>query len=254
VARTASRTPVRSARPAHRRALRAAPLAVAPLAGVVALASVGLGGCAVVSAVQKAGHTVAHNRAVIDTFASELTGAPTTFAATYRTTGRSPVTVIYAARPPGDVAFRESGSAADGGLILVANPSGEYSCSPASSGRGWSCRKLGKANALLRNQILDLYTPGHWVTFLRGVSLAAGVVGHKVRSTHRTINGFPMRCLTLRGTIAGTSTICTTAQDILGYVKVASDATSFEITSYTTAPRPSLFRLPPGARITKSAH
>ena len=46
------------------------------------------------------------------------------------------------------------------------------------------------------------------------------------------------------------STICSTQQGILGYVKVASDSTSFEITKFTTSPNPSLFQLPPGATVT----
>ena len=66
-----------------------------------------------------------------------------------------------------------------------------------------------------------------------------------------TVNGFAMQCVDLVAPgVPGTSTICTTAQDILGYVKVASDSTSFEITSYSASPAPSLFELPAGARIT----
>jgi hypothetical protein len=53
--------------------------------------------------------------------------------------------------------------------------------------------------------------------------------------------------------VTGTSKICTTSQGILGYVKVASDANSFEIKSYSTSPPASLFRLPRGATVTKPA-
>ena len=48
----------------------------------------------------------------------------------------------------------------------------------------------------------------------------------------------------------GTSTICTTPQNILGYVKVAEGSTTFEITNYSGSPDASLFQLPPGATIT----
>jgi hypothetical protein len=66
-----------------------------------------------------------------------------------------------------------------------------------------------------------------------------------------TVHGFSMRCVTFRASgIPGTSRICTTAQGLLGYVKVASETTSFRITSYTTSPSASLFRLPPGATVT----
>jgi hypothetical protein len=56
-----------------------------------------------------------------------------------------------------------------------------------------------------------------------------------------------MTCVDFRAAgIHGVSTICTTSRGILGYVKVAGDSTSFQITSYTAA----LFQLPHGAKIT----
>ena len=66
-----------------------------------------------------------------------------------------------------------------------------------------------------------------------------------------TVNGFAMNCVDLVAPgVAGTSTICTTAQGILGYVNVASDSVSFEIVKFSTSPPSSLFALPPGATIT----
>ena len=66
-----------------------------------------------------------------------------------------------------------------------------------------------------------------------------------------TVNGFAMRCVDFQASgIPGTSTICTTEQGILGYVKVASDATSFEITNYSPSPTATLFELPAGATVT----
>jgi hypothetical protein len=60
-----------------------------------------------------------------------------------------------------------------------------------------------------------------------------------------------MTCVDFRAAgIHGVSTICTTSRGILGYVKVAGDSTSFQITSYTTAPPAALFQLPHGAKIT----
>jgi len=50
--------------------------------------------------------------------------------------------------------------------------------------------------------------------------------------------------------VPGTSTICSTAQGILGYVKVASDSTSFQITNYSPSPSASLFQVPAGATVT----
>jgi hypothetical protein len=237
---------------------------VAGLAAVALLGGFGLAGCGLgkaVSAVKKVTDNVAANKATVDEFASSMKSAATTFEATYVTTGTSPTTVIYAVRPPKELAFSETPSAAgaSNGLSaadLVVNSSGEYSCTPPSTGSGshWSCQKLGTAGAATRNQILGLYTPAHWVAFLRGFSVAAGFAGDKVSSSHLTVNGFSMRCVDFVATgVAGTSKICTTAQGVLGYVKVASNSASFEIKSYSTSPRPSLFRLPPGATITAPA-
>ncbi len=88
------------------------------------------------------------------------------------------------------------------------------------------------------------------MTFLKDFSLAAGFAGDKVTSSTMTANGFSMSCVDFRASgVAGTSTICTTAQGILGYVKVAGDTTSFEIKSFSASPQASLFRLPPGAKV-----
>ena len=110
-----------------------------------------------------------------------------------------------------------------------------------------SCQKLGTADAAAQNQIFDIYTPSHWTTFLKDFSLAAGLAGDKVTSSTMTVNGFSMQCVDFDAPgVPGTSTICTTAQGILGYVKVATDSTSFEIKSYSASPPASLFQLPPG--------
>jgi hypothetical protein len=235
---------------------------VAGVAVAVLLGSTGLAGCGLgkaVSAVQKVTRAVAANKATIDEFTSSMkSGAPTTFEATYVTTGKSPTTVLYAVRQPKGLAFRETPSSGAGvsTVHVVVNSSGEYSCTPPESGSRshWSCQKLGTADQVVEKQILDFYTPGHWAAFLREFSLAAGFAGDKVRSSQLTVHGFSMRCVDfVTAGVTGTSKICTTSQGILGYVKVASDANSFEIKSYSTSPPASLFRLPYGATVTKSA-
>jgi hypothetical protein len=237
------------------------------IAGVVAvalmLAGFGLTGCGVVSAVRKVTHDVESNKATIDAFTSKLkSGKAIPFEATYVTNGKAPATIVYAVSPPKEIAFRDtpSGGGSNGSGIsrvdIVANSSGEYSCSPpasagSGSSSGWSCQKLGTASAAARNTILNFYTPGHWIEFLKGFSLAAGFAGDKVSSSAKTVNGFSMQCVDFHAAgVHGTSTICSTAQGILGYVKVASGATSFKIKSYSSSPSAALFRLPPGARVT----
>jgi hypothetical protein len=243
-------TPIRPSRP---RPLRTA----AVVATTLTLGAFGFSACSAISKVKAAVHDIRGNKATIDAFNTKLqSGAATTFEATYVTTGSAPATIVYAVQPPKGVAFADTPSGGSGDtspVHLVVNASGEFACSQPSGGAAaqWTCEKLGPANAAAQNTIFDLYTPTHWITFLRGFSLAAGLAGDKVTSSTMTVNGFPLSCVDFvaKG-VPGTSTICSTAQGILGYVKVADDSTSFEIKAFSTAPPASLFQLPPGATIT----
>jgi hypothetical protein len=225
-------------------------------AAAVILSGVGLTGCAVAKAVGNVTQDVERNKATIDAFTATLkSGEATTFEARYVTTGSSPDTIVYAVRPPTGLAFTDTPTGGNGAprLHIVVNSAGEYSCTPPGSGSGrkWSCQKLAAASAAARNKLLGIYSPAHWVAFLRDFAIAAGFAGDSVSTSDLTLNGFSMHCVDFRAPgVAGTSTICTTAQDILGYVKVASDPTSFQIRSYSPAPPASLFELPPGAKVT----
>jgi hypothetical protein len=209
-------------------------------------------GCGVVSAVKKVEGAVRGNKATIDTFTNKMqSGEAETFEATYVTTGSSPATIVYAVQPPTGIAFTDTPSGGSTSSIdVIANSSGEYSCSPPSSGSGPTCQKLGATDTATENKLFDFYTPAHWVSFLKDFSLAAGLAGDKVSSSTMSVNGFSMDCVDFVAPgVSGTSAICTTAQGILGYVKVASDSTSFEIKSYSASPPASLFELPPGAKV-----
>ncbi len=211
-------------------------------------------GCSTVSKIKQAVHTVEGNKATIDSFSQNLQSTQDSpFEATYSTTGSSPATIVYAVDPSGGgLAFREMQTGANASNVeIIVNSSGEYLCNQSGSAGAWSCQKLSKADAATQNKIFDIYTPSHWVSFLKGVSLVAGLSGDKVTTSTKSLNGFDMNCVDLvaKG-VAGTSTICSTSQGILGYVSVASDSTSFEITNYSSAPAASLFQLPPGATVT----
>jgi hypothetical protein len=223
---------------------------------VLALMAVGTlaASCSAVGKIKQAVHTVEGNKATIDSFSQNLqstTDAP--FEATYTTTGSSPATVVYAVDPSsGGLAFHETQTGSDASNVqLIVNSSGEYLCNQSGSAGTWSCQKLSKADAATQNKIFDIYTPSHWINFLKGVALVAGLAGDKVTTSTKSLNGFDMQCVDLvaKG-VSGTSTICSTSQGILGYVSVASDSTSFQITNYSSAPAPSLFQLPPGATVT----
>jgi hypothetical protein len=220
-----------------------------------------LSGCGLIGKVKAVAHNIEGNKNTVDAFTNKMTAnAAVPFQATYRTTGSAPATIVYAVRPPKDLLFKATstgGSTGAGGVDLIVNSSGEYSCTPPASGSGsastWTCQKLGTAQASVQNQLLDFYTPSHWVAFLKGLSLAAGFAGDKVSQSTMTVNGFDMDCVDLQATgVPGTSTICTTSQGILGYVKVASESTSFQLVSYTGSPPDSSFQLPAGAKITTS--
>ncbi len=224
------------------------------MAAAVVVSGFAVTGCSIVKAAKKVEQDVEGNKATIDNFTSKVQSSEATaFEATYTTTGSSPATIVYAVQPPTGLAFTDtpSGSGTSSAHVIV-NSSGEYSCSPPSAaGSTWTCQKLGTADAAAENKIFDFYTPAHWVGFLKDFSLAAGLAGDKVSSSSMTLNGFSMQCVDFNAPgVQGTSTICTTAEGILGYVKVASDSTSFEITSYSASPPVSLFQLPPGATIT----
>jgi hypothetical protein len=227
---------------ARRQALPVAALLAAPLIGV-------LSGCSVIHTINHVRHAVEGNRSTVKSFTSGLKSAESTpFQATYVTTGSAPTTVTYAARPPKDSSFAQASTGSN--LKLVTNSSGEYSCTSQASG-GWTCTKLGRAEAVAQNAIVGLYTPTHWITFLNLLSTTATFAGVKVTKSSMTVNGFSLKCVNFTSKHEGRSTICTTPQNVLGYVKVANSATSFEIKSYTDSPPASAFRLPPGAKVTK---
>ena len=225
-------------------------LLMVSLVAVGALAT----GCSAVGKIRQTVHTVEGNKATIDSFSQNLqSNKAAPFEATYTTTGSSPATVVYAVDPSsGGLAFHETQTGSDASNVqIIVNSSGEYLCNQSGSAGSWSCQKLSKADAATQNKIFDIYTPSHWVSFLQGVSLVAGLAGDKVTTSTKSLNGFDMQCVDLvaKG-VAGTSTICTTSQGILGYASVASDSTSFQITDYSSSPSASLFQLPPGATVT----
>jgi len=225
--------------------------------GAITAALLGLSACTTINKVRNAVHDIRGNKATIDSFTTKLqSGAAIPFEATYVTTGSSPATIVYAVQPPHGVAFDDTPSGGTGDTTpvhLIVNASGEFACSQQSSGSKWSCDKLGTVNAATQNKIFDFYTPAHWINFLKEFSLAAGIAGDKVSSSTMSVNGFSMNCVDFRASgVPGTSTICSTQQGILGYVKVADDATSFEIQKYTASPSSSLFQLPAGATVTST--
>jgi hypothetical protein len=224
------------------------------IVSAVAVSAFGVSACSAINKLKTTVHDIRGNKATIDSFSSSLQSGPTTFSATYVTTGSAPATVVYAAQAQSKaVSFSDtpSGGAGDTTPVhLISNRSGYFLCSTSSPSAAVSCQKLGSAEASNQQEVLDFYTPTHWITFLRDFSLAAGFAGDKVTSSTMSLNGFAMKCVDFRASgVPGTSTICSTSQGLLGYVKVATETTSFEITKYSTSPPSSLFVLPLGAKV-----
>jgi hypothetical protein len=235
------------------RAARAGRAAVAVVAATLLVGAAS--GCSVVRTINNVRHGIDSNRAAIKTFTQGLkAGESMAFSATYVTTGSSPTKIVYAVQPPHDVSFMQTSTGSDSSsLDLVSNFQGEYSCTSATPASGWTCMKLGRAQAIAQNELVSLYTPSHWIAFLETFSVAAGFAGDKVTNSTKTVSGISMNCVDFvaKG-VKGRSTICSTPQNILGYVKVAGNPTSFKLKSYTTSPAAALFQLPAGAKITQS--
>ena len=239
---------------ADRRRPRAADGPRGVLGCVLIASALVLSSCSAISAVKKIEHAVNANTAAINSFSKGIkSGATTAFSATYASTGASPATVVYAVDPTHGSSFSEtpsSQSASTPAIKVIVNPTGEFICTQETSAATWSCKKADPLSTADERKVVDFYTPSHWLTFLRGFSLIAGLAGDAVTSSSMVVNGFAMNCVNLKTPgQAERSTICTTQQGILGYVEVAGDSTSFEMTAFTSTPDPSLFTLPAGASV-----
>ena len=160
-------------------------------------------------------HNAEGNKATVDAFAQNFSRDQTvSFEATYTTTGSSPATIVYAVNPSSnEVAFRSTTTASDGANVWAfANSSGAYVCNQSSPAEGWSCSK-GSLRSAEVGKLADIYTPSHWINFLKGFSLVAGLTGDKVTSSTMSLNGFDMDCVDVvaKG-VPGTSTICSTSR------------------------------------------
>lgn len=247
-----------------------APLPVhrkAALVGVVLLTgALGFSGCGriVKAVINHATHgKLDQDEAAVSALDTKMkSGESATFVATYDTTGSAPATIKLAATPPKDFAFvimPSKGAVED----LIQNASGSDICSNGSStapgaSTKWSCTTLSKSTIGTYNAMKALYSAQYWIQFLN-VYKYAGVAGVTIKSTTMSVNGFSLQCIVSSGsagattttgsTPASTFTVCVTSQGILGYVKVSTDSTAFELKSYSGSPPSSLFQTPAGATI-----
>ena len=211
-------------------------------------------GCSVVTKVKQDVHNVEGNKATIDSFTQNLqSNQGHALRSDLHHDGESPGHRRLRSRP----LQRRAGLPRDPDRCQRVEPPADRELvrrvhvQPERLGRRLVVPEAREGRRRHENKIFDVYTPSHWIAFLKGVSLVAGLAGDKVTSSTMSLNGFDMNCVDLVAHgVPGTSTICSTSQGILGYVKVASDSTSFRITNYSSSPAASLFQLPPGATVT----
>ena len=206
------------------------------------------------------GSSAAASRGTIDAFIATLQArAAMPFEAKYLASGKADPEIVYAARP-GGLLFAETGLGRKVRRTeLVVNGSGEYLCKSSGHAR-WTCQQLGRAGAAVQNKTFGVYTAAHWAAYLKAVAFAAGakvstftsraVVPGLTGKDARHVVG--MHCLNVRppGRVDA-NMICAAAPGVLGPVVLCTGPTSFLLESYDPAPPASLFRLPPGARVTR---
>jgi hypothetical protein len=137
-------------------------------------------------------HAVHGNKATVNTFGAKLSTQPADFEVKYTTTGAAPASIVYAVdQASGGLMFTDTPSGSSGPSVdIIVNWSGEYACTPGLTSTADSCERLPPEAKASENQLFEIYTPTHWVTFLRDFSIAAGFVEDKVTSSTMTVNGF----------------------------------------------------------------
>jgi len=142
----------------------------------VLLSSLGTSGCALDKAIRRASRTSrATGRSSTSSPPAIKTGGTTPFGHLPHQ-GQAQADDQVRGPAPGDVRVSGADIGDGAGVDLIANSSGEYSCSPPAAGGRWSWPEAGRASAAVRNQI-STSTAGALVAFLKGFSLAAGFAG-----------------------------------------------------------------------------
>ncbi len=173
-------------------------------------------------------------------------GEHATFLATYKITSGSSksLTTLTIAQQPPNALFEGTGSTGKFELISLGNKS--YVCSTQSSGgTGALCFNAG-ANAA-EADLFALYEPNFYLPYFQA---AAKTEGAQVSYSSKSVSGISLSCISVTGATGekGTGTFCVTPEGVLGYVSwtgsTASQAGSFEITSFSTSVPANEFTLP----------
>lgn len=183
---------------------------------------------------------------------SKLQGsADTPFAATYTIMGSKGATSLeLAVSPPGKFVFVTTSANGSKDELISA---GRLSDSCVQAGGSWTCTALPQSQFASVERALQIYKSSYWTRILAGLQSAAKTGGIKVTASTKSLAGQNVQCVTYSGAAAGSGgEICVTRDGVLAYVRSAASGTTFELSSYSTSPQPSLFGLPPGATVAKA--
>ena len=169
-------------------------------------------------------------------------GEHLTFTATYTITsssGTDKLTSLTIAQQSPNQLFKAVTTTGTFEFLTIGTKS--YLCSQTAG--KWICLNGGKS--LPEADLFAVYEPG---TYLPLVQAAAKDGAHASYST-KTVNGFPLQCVTVTGATGqkGTGTFCVTSQGVLGYVSYSgtgSGSGSFSITNFSGSVPGSDFTLP----------
>lgn len=176
--------------------------------------------------------------------------ANTSYDATYTVSGGANATksIELASSPPDKVVFIITDANGTKTELISA---GQLSDSCTQSGATWNCVQYPQATFASLATALQIYRGGYWTQVLTRMQAAAAASGVTVTPSTMSAAGQQLACVTYTGGSVGAGgEVCVTSDGVLGYVHSATSNVTFQLSSYSTSPSPSVFGLPAGATIT----
>ncbi len=171
-------------------------------------------------------------------FLSKLqSGEHSTFVAAYRLVlSGQPTAMTISIAVDGSDAKVDVRTSAGSNIEEISTAGGTVFCSQGAAGP-WLCFHAAAGAGAGLASIAALYSPGHLLTTVQA-AMAAEAAGGQIATSARTLNGFPMSCLTFRAHagLASAATYCITSQGVLGYAASSGPpATSMTLLSFSTS-------------------
>lgn len=235
-----------------------------PAATLVLILGLLLSGCGIgsIGKVINAVHAIADAARSLRSLQSEVQkGEKASYQATYETTGSggAPTVITFAQELGGKYAFTEPGAGGSGATDLVGDGKNQYECTQSGSGAQWACLQSAEGAGSPGPAVASFvdFTGGFVYELAEALQVEAAIQGFKVTNSTMSVNGIPLKCVSLTGKVKGQAGVyewCVTADGVLGLAKytggTAGDGSSFEITKLDMGPPASVFEPPPGASFT----